>query len=250
MNTGIFNTIHEKLSLKSNSAFAVSVICIAIGASVRLAYCVFYPVQPRDAYIYEQTMENWGTSGKIPTTSYFPLSLWILKIPHQYFQLEAMKGGILINILLGLFIIAFSVKIANRFFKNFYITLSVGIIAATHPDLVFFSCSCLRENTYLAFSLLVLYFFALYYREPNTFYLVLSSIFAAFAFLCILEGFEFLAIFSFLLLFLCIYKKVFFFKAVIHGIIFMTSFFLTICMTCFCLGFKLISWDDITTRFL
>ena len=215
----------ESQIAKSNSPFAISIFCFVFGALVRLAYCIRYPVQPRDAYAYSLIISQWEETGLIPPNiPSFPLSLWILKIPHHLFQYDSMKSGIMVNMLLGLLIIAIIINIAGLYFKNNYTILFAGLAVATQPALVTFSCSNLRENTYLFFTILTISFLARYCIRPHFLHLFLASIFGATAFLCRLEGLEILPIVFVVLFFLFIFKKIRFSKAILHGFVFLLFF--------------------------
>jgi len=172
------------------------------GMIIRLFYCIEYPVQPRDSYRYENIiiqLEETGTiSDKI---AFFPLSLWILKIPYHYWGYDIVKGGIVFNMLLGVTLICLIVKTASNYIKDSKILFAIGLTAATNPMLIRFSCTLLRENTYLLltfFSILVL---ISYYKTKKIVHLIIAQMLAAFSTLCRLEGFE-LIIISYMVVFL------------------------------------------------
>ena len=78
-----------------------------------------YPVQPRDAYTYEQFIRHWEKTGLLSDTFVgIPFSLWILKAPYHFFRFDIIKSGIAINCLLGVFIIIISVFIVDEIFKH------------------------------------------------------------------------------------------------------------------------------------
>lgn len=235
---------------KGKYPFAISIVCVVFGALIRLIYCIRYPVQPRDAYSYSQIISLWEESGITPrNTNFFPLSLWFLKTPHHLFQYDSMKSGIMVNMLLGLLIIAIIVNIANHLFKNNYTILFAGLAAATHPALVTFSCSCLRENTYLFFTILTISFLVRYCIRPHFSHLFFAGIFGATAFLCRLEGLEILPIVFVVFFFLFIFKKIRFSKAVLHGIAFLVVYSLAVLSICYCFGFREITKEEIMMRF-
>lgn len=239
--------MNEYKSAKGKPTFAISIVCVVFGALIRLAYCIRYPIQPRDAYSYSLFISQWEENGLIPDNMpFFPLSLWILKIPFHVFQYDCMKSGIIANIILGLLIIAIIVNIANCLFKDLYTILFVGFAAATHPALVTFSCSFLRENTYLFFSLLTIFYLVHYYKEHRFSDMFLASIFGAVAFLCRLEGLEVLVIVFFLLTTLVISKRMRLSKATWHGMLFLIVFFFA--TTTICLFFNCKNIIDIIMR--
>ena len=137
-----------------------------IGIACRMAYCVRYPVQPRDAYTYEQLIRNWEKTGLLSDAFVgIPFSLWILKAPYHFFRFDISKSGIAINCLLGILIIIISIIIADELFKNTYISFLSGLVFATHPILVRFSCSFLRENLYLFFTMMSILTAVKYYKS-------------------------------------------------------------------------------------
>lgn len=241
---------HQIKTENPRRLFAISIFCAILGAIIRIFYCIYYPVQSRDAYEYGVIIASWEEMGQLPEgMKIFPLSLWILKIPNHFFNYEIMKGSILVNLIVGLLIIIISIHILGRYFKNDSAVLIAGIVAATHPELVHYSCSGLRENTYLFFSLLAIGYLAKYSSGIRICDLLLSAIFASLAFLCRLEGFEFLIIFNMILFFLFIFKKIHFSKAVCHSILFCFAFGLTVLIICYCFHFSAISSDYILSRF-
>ena len=214
---------------RHNHIFVTSLGCAFIGLLVRLLYCIQYPVQPRDAFTYQRIILNWEESGKIidPIT-FFPLSLFIQKIPYHFFHYDIIKGGVIVNNLFGLLIIIIATRFVSLFFKNDYALLFAGLVAATHPSLVRFSCSLLRENIYLFFFLLSTYSLSLYFFKCKTRDMVAASIFGAISFLCRLEGAEILPIFYIIILFLHLFGRIKFHTALKHGTIFILVFLLTV----------------------
>lgn len=229
--------------------FAITIFCAVLGLLFRLFYFLRYPVQTRDAYFYQVLIEQWETNGEIvDRISFFPLSIWIMKIPYHLFHYDIIKGGILINILLGILLIIVAIKILSRLFKNNYVVFIAGCILATHPALVRFSCSLLRENSYLLFSLLAFSALLKYCIKKDLLNLVAVGIFGALAFLCRLEGIEFLAIVCLALLFLLVFRRIKFSKAVLHSSVFLIVFLLTVVILFFGLKFKMIGKEEIMSK--
>ena len=235
---------------QSNRVFFVSVFCMIVGILVRLFYCVLYPVQPRDAYVYGAVISQLKETGKIPAhVSYYPLSLWILKIPHQLFNYDSIKGGIIVNMLLGLLIIAIVVYFISRYFKNIFSLIFVGLLAATHPSLVRFSCSCLRENSYLFFFLLVLMLLSSYSSGGGKlFSIVLAGIFGACAFLCRLEGLEIVGIVFIVMFIFFLSKRLGLSKAACHFCVFLIVFSVTAFSIYYFLGARKVSQELIMSK--
>ena len=80
-----------------------------------------------------------------------PIAMILLCFPHRYLGFELVKGGILLNCILGLFIVYFICQTTKRITKSNLCVLFVGGLAATNPSLVHYSCQFLRENIYLFF---------------------------------------------------------------------------------------------------
>ena len=221
-----------------------------IGLMCRMAYCIRYPVQPRDSYKYEWVVSLWEETGEVSDQiTFFPLSLWILKTPYHSFQYDIIRGAIIINVLLGLLIIYFSTIIADRMFKNRYVVANVGLLVATNPMLIRFSCTFLRENTYLLFSVIAFSCFLRYYMRPDLLSVSLCSFFGALAFLCRLEGLEVFAVFVLVVFLLSCKRIIKPGKIVCHAFLFSLLFFLTIVGTCLLLDFNWVEIRSIISRF-
>ena len=240
---------HAKNNDKEITKSAIVVFCAVLGLLFRLFYCLRYPVQPRDAYSYKILIEQWERIGEIvDPISFFPLSLWIMKIPHHLFHFSIFDSGIMVNIFLGILLIIISINIAMRLFKSNCVAFFVGCIIATHPALVAFSCSLLRENAYLLFSLLSLSALLEYCRKRDLLHLVSASMCGALAFLCRLEGIEFLPIVFLMFIFLNLFKKIGLSKAFLHIFIFLTVFLSTATIVFWGLKLKMIESKDITSK--
>lgn len=241
--------MNNVLTKKDNVKLATTVFCAVLGLLFRLFYILRYPVQSRDAYTYRGLIEQWETTGEIvDRISFFPLSIWIMKIPNHLFHYDIIKSGVLVNNILGILLIIVAINFLYRFFKNNYVIFLAGCIIATHPAMVRFSCSLLRENTYLLFSLLALSALTQYCSRTDLPSLVAAGIFGALAFLCRLEGIEILAITGLAFLFLLIFKRIRFSKAFLHGFVYLIVFSLTVVILFFGLKFKMIEKEEIMSK--
>ena len=230
--------------------FAIAGICVSLGAMIRIVYILKQSVQPRDAYLYEEIIAQWETTGNyFSKLKVFPLSLWIMKIPSHFFDCSVITGGVLTNIILGLLIIILSVYTQGHYFKNNTVALIAGLLATTHPELVYYSCSCLRENTYLFFAFLSATFCLKYSDHTRVADLLTSAVFGALAFLCRLEGLEFVVIFNIILLYLVVFKKMRFFKAVCHSLAYVSTFVLSSVVVCYSLHFGTLTYNDVILKF-
>ena len=231
--------------------FLIELLCIIIGAIPRVFYCIRYPVQPRDAYKYEAIITRWETTGNFTDElDFFPLSLWILKAPYHFLHYDIQKGGIIINTVIGLLLIILCIRIISRYTSNNYVLLIVGLCAATHPMLIRMSCSFLRENSYLLFSILSFSTLLKYWNSFHLKDLILTSLFASMAFLCRLEGVEFVMIYCLLLFFLIFFKKMSFSKGICHLMLFSFLFFVATVSTCYLLQFDTVKMKGIAQKAL
>lgn len=212
-------------------------ICVIIGLVYRLFYCIRYPVQPRDSYTYEYLISQWSKSETLHYNRY-PLSLWILKIPSSLFHCDIIKGGIIINMIIGILLIVLTMMTTNKYFKTKGLALIAGTLVATHPTLVHISCCFLRENTYLLFFSLSLVFLLRYFDSKHLVDLLLAGITGAVSFMCRFEGMEIVLIVYVLVFFLLFIKKLVLFKALFHVAAFSTVFFLTVRIICILCDFN------------
>lgn len=177
--------------------FLIDILCVALGGLIRVIYCIVYPVPVRDAFAYKEFIELWNYSGIIPGDSCFPpLSMFLLKTPYSLFEYDVIKGGTIINIVFGLGIIIMLIKISYEIFSSKIAALCSGLLVATHPTLIHYSCQMTRENSYLFFSCLaVLFFIKSLNRSSKPFYVAYAAIFSSCAFLCRFEALELFVIF-------------------------------------------------------
>lgn len=169
----------------------ITIAILVVGLIIRLIYIIKYPVPVRDSFRYLGLIEEWNLSGKIPLDDkYPPLGLFFLRIPSIYFDCDAIKGGILVNMVLGLLIIYLCIRISKAITKSSCFSFAAGILAATHPTLVEYSCQMLRENSYLAFCCLTVLTMISYVSCFGIVKLVLSGCFSSLAHLCRHESLE------------------------------------------------------------
>ena len=196
----------EKISIKSSRMIMMFIVlfCVIAGLLLRIIYLIKYPTQARDAYIYADFIYNWIELGKAPIIKYYdipPLSIFLLKITTCLTGCDPLKGGIIINMAIGCLLIIVLIELGWSLSQNFFITSITGLLAATHPSLIHYSCQVLRENSYLLF--LTLYFYCLtkYFKKRKVVHIFLMANFSAMSVLCRHEGLE-LIVFSFFVLLL------------------------------------------------
>ena len=153
----------SKLKDKNNRLFFVIVICLAIGGLLRVFYCLKYPVPVRDSFSYKFFIEEWVKYGKLPYGKDFPpLGLYLLHIPSALTGCETIKSSIIMNVLFGMLFICVSVYISKCIFSSTFVQCVIGLIVATHPTLIDYSCQGTRENSYLLFCCLSIFFIIKY----------------------------------------------------------------------------------------
>ena len=188
------------LSKKTNLLFLINVICVIAGGIVRIAYCFNYPVPVRDSYVYYDLIEKWNRTGEIPLDKVIPpLGLYLLRMPCHLLFCDIIKGSICINIILSLSTIVVFIVLSSKILKSNALLLLCGIMFASHPRLVQYSCQATRETSYLFFTCNALFIILYYVKTCRVWYLVLSGVLACCAIMCRYEGFE-----SFVICFFCI----------------------------------------------
>ena len=181
---------------------------LIIGYLTRLVYIISYPVPSRDSYNYRNIIEIWNATNELSTDlNVPPLGLFILKIPNALFGYELIKGGILVNTIIGLLIIALLMKLSLLLTNSTLIMIVTGVLASTYPTLVKYSCQMLRDNAFLLFYLMSLYFILSYVLKKKTAYVFVAGASGISACLCRHEGIEILVL-SFMLIFLKKTKRI------------------------------------------
>lgn len=176
---------------KSKVFIGIIAICLAIGVFERLLYCIRYPVMVRDSYIYCDIIKEWNATGQFRTEGTLPpLSLYLLRIPSHFFSYDIMKGGVLVNVLFGIAIIALSILIVHCICNNLVVDFIFGILVSTHPTLVYYSCQMTRENPYLFFMFLTCLMLIIGTQKKRMIYFMLTGLFSAAAYLCRHEALE------------------------------------------------------------
>ena len=230
-------TSHENSLLKQITAFML------LGYIVRLCYCIVYPIQPRDAFGYRNVLIRWEETSVIPfEIDYYPLSLLILRKLSKFFTDDIMLGGVAINIFIGLMIIALTITTVSKITKNSYVVLLCGTICCFHPTLIHFSCTYLRENTYLLFVVAFLFVLVEYYISPKADKVILLCLFSVLSFLCRLEGLE-LFLIGLVTIFGVFANKWTSKKCVLHILLYITSYVLIMLSAIWLLGFDSVSLE-------
>lgn len=223
-----------------NKVFIIT-FCLLLGLTTRLVYCIKYSIQPRDAYKYELMVQEWIKTGTPAQLPFFPLSLWIFKSASLFLNIEILTAGIIVNMIAGLLIIYTAINISLYLFKSYMIALFVGASFATHPSLIYYSCTVLRENTYLLFIILFFSSITKYFKEISVLHLLLASLYVSLAFLCRLESIEIVFIFSlyYALYWICRFTKHSIKKITLHYLLFIFVFSSNVFFVYQSLGFRI-----------
>lgn len=148
-------------SCKRNKSIIALTIILLLSLGIRLCYIIKYPIPVRDALNYKRIVEEWidyGTFMLNRNDDIPPLFLYIVKELHISTEIDILSVGTIVNMIAGLFIVMVIFLIGNMIFKNLTLSIFLGLIAASHPKLISFSCQMLRENTYLLGVTFFLYF--------------------------------------------------------------------------------------------
>ena len=177
---------------------------VILGLLLRLTTIIIYPIQPRDSYTYINFIESWESNSTIPIINNLdipPFSLYMLKLPHELWGIDLLSGGIIINMITGIGIIIVFSKIVSLLFPQKTIIFLSGIVFASHPTLINYSIKFLRENTYLFFTAITLYFGIIFYKKKSIISCFLASFFSCLTFMCRYEGVELILFFIISILF-------------------------------------------------
>ena len=175
--------------------YTIEITCAIIGWLIRFIYCLKYPVPVRDAYEYNEVINKWINTGQFPDDTFFPpLGLYIIKEAVLVGHLDVLKCGVLVNILLGILTIVILIKILEVLNLKIKVIWVIGILIATHPALVDYSCQLTREASFMFFSSLSVYGIICNLKKWEIYKTALVSIAITLAFLCRYEGMELMLI--------------------------------------------------------
>ena len=186
---------------KNKTLFIIIILCLCLGGTTRILYCIKYPVQPRDVYKYIYVMENWEKEQWVDLINVPYLSLYLMNLPHKILTSDIKKGGICLNIMVGQCIIILSILSFRVLSDNKIGLWVVGLVTSTHPTLIHYSCEMLRENTYLLFCIVSINLLILWHKRKSIIYIFLGGISAALSFLCRYEGLEICVMYILMIIF-------------------------------------------------
>lgn len=189
----------------SDLLFYIIVICQTIGLVARLLYIVYYPVPVRDSYGYAQFISAWNHSGSFPSGTHFPpLSVYLLKIPSDIYHIDIIKGGTIMNMIMGVMLIGLIVYLVSLLSPSPIFLFVAGLLVSTHSTFINYSCHMTRETGYLFFLTFALICIIKYFHSKRLYYIFLTSLSCSAACLCRFEALEFCFV---VLLVLLIWKK-------------------------------------------
>ena len=135
---------------KRNRVFLFCVVFILLGLLFRCIHIFKYSIQSRDSYDYKEEIaeiqKDKSHSGNYPI-----VSMYLMSLPSRLFGLDIIKGGVIVNMILGVSIIALIVKTCYNITRSSLLMFYAGIITASYSDFIYFSTQLLRENSYLFF---------------------------------------------------------------------------------------------------
>ena len=125
-------------------------VFILLGLLFRCIHIFKYSIQSRDSYDYKEEIaeiqKDKSHSGNYPI-----VSMYLMSLPSRLFGLDIIKGGVIVNMILGVSIIALIVKTCYNITRSSLLMFYAGIITASYSDFIYFSTQLLRENSYLFF---------------------------------------------------------------------------------------------------
>lgn len=176
---------------KKKYFFFAETISLILGGIIRVLHVLVYSVPVRDSYEYIEQIILWQKTGQLSIENKTPvLGLLLLRLPNDLWGIDILSGGICMNILLGLLIMLILMTIATKIADSFLITLATGLISATYPTLVHYSCQMIRENSYLFFFSLAALSMVNYAKKAKMFPVIMCGLFTACAILCRYEAIE------------------------------------------------------------
>lgn len=207
---------------------------MTVGAIIRVLYILIYPVPVRDSFVYKTFIESWNQTGVFPQEPLFPpLGITLLKISSTCFDCETIKGGRITNTVLGICIIYIMVRISLEISKSRTIALVIGLLSATHPTLISYSCQMTRENPYLFFCSMTCMLLVMYSNKNKLYFVLLLALSSSAAFLCRHEGLELIPI-VIVVICMCVRnvsKKAVFLRCVLFLASYVISFLLSTYLT-------------------
>lgn len=181
---------------------------MALGLALRINYLIVNNVQPRDAYKYERFIIEWNKTGEAQAGYNFPpFSVFLLKKPNDIWGVGIIKGGVTLNMIIGIYIIFLTIIISEKIIANNLTRIIAGFLVATNIQLIKYSCSFLRENIYLFLYLLIIYCGIKYYKSKARGVLAALGVLSALCMMTRYEAGEIILYFFFFLILIALNNK-------------------------------------------
>ena len=175
--------------------FYIYVIIFVLACIIRIAFMIQNPVRVRDSFEYRNVLENKEKVVFDKNHVYPPLAMYIIGLPGMITKCNTIKGGCVIDNVLGLMIVLTIMLIAQEFTKSLLNLFCIGLLAATHESLVEYSCEMLRENSFLIFCSIGVLCMVRAIKRRSYLYHVLCGVFFSLGVMCRYEALEFSAIY-------------------------------------------------------
>ena len=182
--------MNMKSVFKQRKLLLLCIIFVTLGLSFRSFHIIKHPIQSRDSYVYKEEFLKMQRNELLSDEIAHPLgSVYLMSLPSKWFGLDIIKGGIIVNMILGVSIIALIIKICYNITKSPLLMIYAGFLTASHSNLIYYSTQLLRESSYIFFVCAALEI--LTRKETDSLF---KTIFLCFyttcAILCRLEGLE------------------------------------------------------------
>ena len=147
--------IRHKMNLKSfyrrNRIFLLCIVFVVFGLFLRCLHIVEYSIQSRDSYTYMDDIAHFQKNELVTEKHHPVLSIYLMSIPSRYFGLDNTKGGVIVNMMLGVWTVFLIVKTSFNILKSVLLTSCAGILTASNSNLIYYSTQLLRETSFLFF---------------------------------------------------------------------------------------------------
>ncbi len=186
----------------------LSILIISLAYFVRVFYYFDNPIQWRDSYFYKEIVETWEDKKEYPSKDRYgqeniipPFPLYIFMLMHKMTGKSIFLSNVALQIVLGSISILFLWLILNEIRIGIIPSILISLIGAFHKSLLDFSTQITRDNLYVFFCSLLIFFFIKYLKRKSLFYSFVLGILISLICLVRYEGAEFLLILPIILFF-------------------------------------------------
>ncbi len=190
-------TMRLKSIYKQRNVFLLCITFMVLGLFFRSYHIIKYSIQSRDSYVYKEDFFELQEN-RLQSKILHPLgSVYLMSLPNRWFGLDIFRGGIIVNIILGISIIALVIKICYNITKSSCLMICAGFLTASNSNLIYYSTQFLRETSYLFFICVVLEILTRKEKD-SLFKTFLLSFYTMCAIFCRLEGIEIIVFYTIL----------------------------------------------------